>query len=145
MKLDLSNIACTGSIWTCNLYSQAYANPRKGKAGTFGPRDAAIPCMIKAFQVIFNQINAIFSIAIKFAFGSLVVEFLFLICVQKTISMKIFVLCAISSSRHSKCCEQGCIHPLLVSTALSCSYIACSCFWHEALINTTPCAALYMA
>ena len=39
----------------------------------------------------------IFFIAIKFAFGSIVSEFLFLICVQKTISMKILVLCVINS------------------------------------------------
>ena len=45
------------------------------------------------FSILFPSRTANFSTVIKFAFGSLVVEFLFLICVQKNISMKIFVTC----------------------------------------------------
>ena len=64
MKLDLANIACTGSKWTCNVYSQAYANPRNGKAGILGPQlfntpNTPIPCTIKTFQIIFNQITKV--------------------------------------------------------------------------------------
>ena len=36
-----------------------------------------------------------------------VCEFLFLICVQRTISMKILVLRVINSSRHRKCFVRG--------------------------------------
>ena len=52
---------------------------------------------------------------IKFAFGSIVTEFLFLICVQKTGSMKILLFCVINSSRHRKCFVRGFIHELFVS------------------------------
>ena len=52
---------------------------------------------------------------IKFAFGSIVSEFLFLICVQKASSMKILLFCVISSSRHRKCFVRGFIHELFVS------------------------------
>ena len=37
-------------------------------------------------------------------------EFLFLICVKKTISMKILVLCVINSSRHRNCYVPGYVH-----------------------------------
>ena len=46
-------------------------------------------------------------------------EFLFLICVKKTISMKILVLRAINSSRHRNCFVRGYIHSLFVSKALT--------------------------
>ena len=42
-------------------------------------------------------------------------EFLFLICVKKTVSMKILVLRVINSSRHRNCFVQGYIHSLFVS------------------------------
>ena len=41
-------------------------------------------------------------------------EFLFLICVKKTISMEILVLRVINSSRHRNCFVRGCIHSLFV-------------------------------
>ena len=41
-------------------------------------------------------------------------EFLFLICVKKTISMKILVLRVINSSRHRNCFARGYIHELFV-------------------------------
>ena len=44
-------------------------------------------------------------------------EFLFLICVQRTISMKILVLRVINSSRHRKCFIRGYMHSLFVSKA----------------------------
>ena len=55
-------------------------------------------------------------------------EFLFLICVKKTISMKIIVLRVINSSRHTNCFVRGYIHSLFVSKALTCSYLARSGF-----------------
>ena len=55
-------------------------------------------------------------------------EFLFLICVKKTISMKILVLRVINSSRHRKCSVRGYIHSLFVSKALTRSYLARSGF-----------------
>ena len=57
-----------------------------------------------------------------------VCEFLFLICVKKTISMKILVLCVINSSRHRNCFVRGYIHSLFVSKALTRSYLARSGF-----------------
>ena len=42
-------------------------------------------------------------------------EFLFLICVKKTISMKILVLRVINSSRHRNCFVRGYIRELFVS------------------------------
>ena len=62
-------------------------------------------------------------------------EFLFLICVQKTIPMKILVLCVINSSRNRKRFEQGFIYELFVSKALTRSYLARSSFWHKQLVN----------
>ena len=50
---------------------------------------------------------------IKFAFGSVVSEFLFPICVQKASSMKILLFCVINSSRHRKCFVRGFIHSYL--------------------------------
>ena len=41
-------------------------------------------------------------------------EFLFLICVKKTISMKILVLRVVNSSRHRYCFVRGYIHSLFV-------------------------------
>ena len=41
-------------------------------------------------------------------------EFLFLICVKKTISMQILALRVINSSRHRNCFVQGYIHSLFV-------------------------------
>ena len=41
-------------------------------------------------------------------------EFLFLICVKKTILMKILVLHVINSSRHRNCFVRGYIHSLFV-------------------------------
>ena len=55
-------------------------------------------------------------------------EFLFLICVKKTISMKILVLRLINSSRHRNCSVRGYIHSLFVSKALTRSYLARSGF-----------------
>ena len=55
-------------------------------------------------------------------------EFLFLICVKKTISMKILVLRVINSSRHRNCFVQGYAHSLFVSKALTRSYLARSGF-----------------
>ena len=60
---------------------------------------------------------------IKFAFGSIVSEFLFLICVQKASSKKILLFCVINSSRHRKCFVRGFIHSF-VSKALTRSYLA---------------------
>ena len=65
---------------------------------------------------------------IKFAFGSVVSEFLFPICVQEASSMKILLFCVINSSRHSKCFVRGFIHSLFVSKALTRSYLARSGF-----------------
>ena len=64
----------------------------------------------------------------KFAFGSVVSEFLFPICVQKASSMKILLFCVINSSRHRKCFVRGFIHSLFVSKALTRSYLARSGF-----------------
>ena len=55
-------------------------------------------------------------------------EFLFLICVKKTISMKILVLRVINSSGHRNCFARGYIHSLLVSKALTRSSLARSGF-----------------
>ena len=55
-------------------------------------------------------------------------ELLFLICVKKTISMKILVLRVINSSRHRNCFVRGYIHSLFVSKALTHSYLARSGF-----------------
>ena len=55
-------------------------------------------------------------------------DFLFLICVKKTISMKILVLRVVNSSRHRNCFVRGYIHSLFVSKALTRSYLACSGF-----------------
>ena len=55
-------------------------------------------------------------------------EFLFLICVKKTISMKILILRVINSSRHRNCFVRGYIHSLFVSKALTRSYLARSDF-----------------
>ena len=55
-------------------------------------------------------------------------EFLFLICVKKTISMKILVLRVINSSRHRNCFVRGYIHSLFVWKALTRSYLARSGF-----------------
>ena len=55
-------------------------------------------------------------------------EFLFLICVKKTISIKIPVFRVIKSSRHRKCFVRGYIHSLFVSKALTRSYLARSGF-----------------
>ena len=55
-------------------------------------------------------------------------EFLFLICVKKTISMKILVLRVVNSSRHRNCFVRGYIHSLFVSKALTRSYLARSGF-----------------
>ena len=46
-------------------------------------------------------------------------EFLFLICVKKTISMKILVLRVINSSRHKNCFVWDYTHSLFVSKALA--------------------------
>ena len=46
-------------------------------------------------------------------------EFLFLICVKKTISLKILVLRVINSSRHRNCFVRGYIHWLFVTKALT--------------------------
>ena len=51
-------------------------------------------------------------------------EFLFLICVKKTVSMKILVLRVINSSRQRNCFIRGYIHSLFVSKALTRSYLA---------------------
>ena len=53
--------------------------------------------------------------SIKFAMGSIVSDFLFLICVQKASSMKILLFCVINSSPHRKCFVRGFIHELFVS------------------------------
>ena len=55
-------------------------------------------------------------------------EFLFLICVKKTISMKILVLRVINSLRHRNYFVRGYIHSLFVSKALTRSYLARSGF-----------------
>ena len=55
-------------------------------------------------------------------------EFLFLICVKKTISMKILVLRVINSSRHRNCFVRGYIHSLIVPKPLTRSYLARSGF-----------------
>ena len=46
-------------------------------------------------------------------------EFLFLICVKKTISMKIVAFRVINSSRHRNCFVRGYMHSLFVSKALT--------------------------
>ena len=55
-------------------------------------------------------------------------EVLFLICVKKTISMKILVLRVINSLRHRNCFVRCYIHSLFVSKALTRSYLARSGF-----------------
>ena len=55
-------------------------------------------------------------------------DVLFLICVKKTISMKILVLRVINSLRHRNCFVRGYIHSLFVSKALTRSYLARSGF-----------------
>ena len=55
-------------------------------------------------------------------------EFLFLICVKKTISTKILVLRVMNSSRHRNCFVRSYIHSLFVSKALTRSYLAHSDF-----------------
>ena len=55
-------------------------------------------------------------------------EFLFLICVTKTISMKILVLRVIDSCRLRNCFVRGYIHSLFLSKALTNSYLARSGF-----------------
>ena len=55
-------------------------------------------------------------------------ELLILICVKKTISMKILVLRVINSSRHRNCFVRGYIHSLFVSKAFTHSYLARSGF-----------------
>ena len=57
-----------------------------------------------------------------------VCEFLFFICVKKTISMKILVLRVFNSSRHRNCFVRSYIHRLFVSKALTSSYLARSGF-----------------
>ena len=57
-----------------------------------------------------------------------VCEFLFLICVKKTISMKILMLLVINSLRHRNCSVRGYIHELFVSKALTRLYLARSGF-----------------
>ena len=65
-------------------------------------------------------------------------EFLFFICVKKTISMKILVLRVINSSRHRNCFVRDYIRSLFVSKALSRSFG----FSHKQVANTTPYAEL---
>ena len=55
-------------------------------------------------------------------------EFLFLICVKKTIATKILILRVINNSSHRNCFERGYIHSLFVSKALTRSYLARSGF-----------------
>ena len=55
-------------------------------------------------------------------------EFLFLICVKKTISTKILVLRVMNSSHHRNCFVRSYIHSLFVSKALTHSYLAHSGF-----------------
>ena len=55
-------------------------------------------------------------------------EVLFLICVKKTISMKILVLRVINSLRHRNCFVRGYIHSLFVSKALTRPYLTRSGF-----------------
>ena len=57
-------------------------------------------------------------------------EFLFSICVKKTISMKILVLCVINSSHHRNCFVRGYIHLFGLS--------------HKQLVNITPYRAFSM-
>ena len=57
-----------------------------------------------------------------------VLEFLFLICVKKTISRKILVLRVINSLGHRNCSVRDYIHSLFVSKALTRSYLARSGF-----------------
>ena len=62
------------------------------------------------------MMSAIFAIPIKFAFGYIICDLLFPICVTlRTISMKILVIRVINSSRHRKCFVRGYIHELFVS------------------------------
>ena len=55
-------------------------------------------------------------------------EFLFLICVKKTMSMKILVLRVINTSRRINCFARGYIHSLFVSRALNLSHLTRSGF-----------------
>ena len=71
-------------------------------------------------------------------------EFLFLVCVERTISMKILVLRVINSSRHRKCFVRSYMHSLFLSKALTRSYLARSGFSHKQLVHITPYAALSM-
>ena len=71
-------------------------------------------------------------------------EFLFLICVKKTISKKVLVLRVINSSPYRNCFVRGYIHSLFVSKALTRSYLVRSGFHTNKLLNTTPCGALSM-
>ena len=76
------------------------------------------------FLISVDVCPAIFSIAIKFAFCSSVSEFLSLICVQKTVSMKILVLRIINCSGHRKCFVMSYVHSMFVSKALIRRYLA---------------------
>ena len=65
-------------------------------------------------------------------------EFLFSICVKKTISMKILALRVINSSHHRNCFVRGYIRSF-VSKALTRSCLARSFgFSHKHLVNITP-------
>ena len=73
-------------------------------------------------------------------------EFLFLICVKKTIPMKILALRVINSSRHRNCFVRGNIHSLNVVCVKSPHSLVRRSFGfsHKQLVNATPYAALSM-
>ena len=87
--------------------------------------DRRIKSHIMCNKELYNIVSSTKSLDIvSFAFGSIVSEFLFLICVQKTISVKILVLFVINSSQHRKCFVRGCIYSLFVSKTLTRSFLA---------------------
>ena len=69
-------------------------------------------------------------------------EFLFLICVKKTISMKILVSRVINSSSHRNCFVRGYIHSLFVSKALTSSYLALRAFTQKTREYLRICSCL---
>ena len=71
-------------------------------------------------------------------------EFLFLICVKKTVSMKILVLRVINSSRHRNCFVRGYIHSLTCVKSPHSLVPHSFGFSHKQLVSTIPYAALSM-
>ena len=72
-----------------------------------------------------------FPLLLNFHLVRELVSFCVLICVQKTVSMKILVLCVTNSQRYRKCFVRGYVRSLLVSKTLILTCLARSGFWHK--------------